>query len=122
MTYAFTYTILTHSFVIYKGEQVIDNIMYQVDATRSDGKTARFELSLPFCWDSVDKVIPNTRQKYDASDNLISESEYADRSDFKSYASLSIPNDLQAWVKSHHEDTAVALTGLKNYTDYKIGG
>ena len=122
MTYSFTYTILTHSIVEYKGQQVINQIMYKVDATRSDGKSASFELSLGYSRDSVDKVIPRSRQKYDASDNLIAESEYSDRSDFTAYASLSIPADLVTWVKSHHEDTASELQGLKNYTDYIIGG
>lgn len=122
MTYTFTYTVMTHNIVIHKGEQFVSMILYKVDATRSDGKTASFELSLGYNRDSVDKVIPRYRQKYDASDNVIAESEYADRSDFKSYSSLSIPADLVTWIKSHHEDDALQLQGLKNYTDFIIGG
>ena len=122
MTYSFTYTILTHSIVEHLGEQFINQIMYKVDATRSDGKSASFELSLGYNRDSVTKVIPRSRQKYDASGNVIPENEFADRSDFKKYSELSIPADLVTWIKSHHEDTASELQGLKNYTDYIIGG
>ena len=122
MTYTFTYTIITHSFKNFKGKDVITNILYTVSASRSDGKNTSFDLSLSFPYDSVDKVIPHTRQKYDESDNIIAESDYANRSDFTDYASLSIPADLITWLRNHHENDANNLQGLKTLTDANIGG
>ena len=122
MTYTFTYAILTHSFVNFGGQDVVTTINYTVTGARSDGKSATWEMSLNFPYDSLTKVIPRSRQKLDASDNPISESAYSNRSDFTNYASLSIPNDLITWVKAHHENDAVELQGLKNMTDTRIGG
>ena len=121
MTYTFRYTILTHTFIHYKGQDVITNIVYTVNASRSDGKSASFDLSLNFPYDSVDTVIPRSRQKYDESDNLITESAYQSRSDFTSYASLTIPDDLITWIRNHHENDSLNLQGLKILTDQKIG-
>ena len=112
MTYTFSYTILTHTFIHYKGQDVITNIVYTVNASRSDGKSASFDLSLNFPYDSVDTVIPRSRQKYDESDNLITES---------AYASLTIPDDLITWIRNHHENDSLNLQGLKILTDQKIG-
>ena len=122
MTYTFSYSIITHSFKNYKGKDVITNILYTVSASRSDGKNTSFDLSLSFPYDSVDKVIPHTRQKYDESDNIIAESDYANRSDFTDYANLSIPADLITWLRNHHENDANNLQGLKTLTDANIGG
>lgn len=121
MTYTFTYTILTHSHLNYNGQDVITNITYTINASRSDGKSASWNSSLGFPLDSVDKVIPRSRAKYDASDNVITESAYSSRSDFTSYNSLTIPDDLVAWVKAHHENDALELQGIKNMTDTRIG-
>ena len=122
MTYAFTYTIVTHNHIFYNGQTVITNITYTVNATRSDGKSASWNMSLGYPYDCVTKVIPRSRAKYDASDNVISESAYSNRSDFTSYDSLTIPDDLVAWVKAHHENDANELQALKNMTDTRIGG
>ena len=48
MTYTFTYTVNTHSFIEYQGQIVITNITYTVNASRSDGKSTSFVLSLGF--------------------------------------------------------------------------
>jgi len=122
MTYTFTYTIDTHSFKIYKNEKVITQIQYTVGVARSDGKSCNLNLSLNFPLDCVDKVIPHSRQKYDADDNIIAEPEYEDRTDFKKYDELNIPNDLATWIKNHHENDSQSLEGLKRYADYIIGG
>lgn len=122
MTYTFTYTIDTHSFKIYKNEKVITQIQYTVGVARSDSKSCNLTLSLNFPLDCVDKVIPHSRQKYDASDNVIAEPEYQDRTDFKKYDDLNIPNDLSTWIKNHHENDSQRLESLKRYADYIIGG
>tara|TARA_Y100000114_G_C11643720_1_gene270607 strand:+ start:334 stop:702 length:369 start_codon:yes stop_codon:yes gene_type:complete len=121
MTYTFTYTILTHNFVEHEGDYVITNIDYRVTCNRSDSKSCTFDLTLPFSRDSKNKVIPRTRQKYDASDNVLAENAWENRSDFTSYASLTIPADLVTWVTSYHEDDANRLQGLKQIADKKIG-
>tara|TARA_Y100001972_G_scaffold101418_1_gene126292 strand:- start:2128 stop:2496 length:369 start_codon:yes stop_codon:yes gene_type:complete len=121
MTYTFTYTINTHSVREYQGKRVINQIMYTVGVERSDGKSCDLELSINFPLDCATKVIPYTRQKYDESDNVIAESEYSNRTDFKEYDDLTIPNDLITWVKNHHENDAAQLQSLKNFADYTIG-
>ena len=122
MNYTFTYSIRTHNFVEYDGDFVITLIAYTVACSRSDGKNCTFDLSLPFSRESKNKVIPRTRQKYDSSDNPTTENEWANRSDYTSYSSLTLPNDLITWVKSYHEDDSANLQALKNYADNKIGG
>lgn len=121
MTYTFTYTVNTHSFIEYQGQIVITNITYTVNASRSDGKSTSFVLSLGFPYDSLTKVIPRSRTKHDASGNLITESAYSNRSDFTNYESLTIPDDLITWIRNHHENDSLNLQGLKNLTDTKIG-
>ena len=121
MTHTFTYSIRTHSFVEHEGDYVITNILYTVSCSRSDGKSCSFDLSLPFSRDAKNKVIPRSRLKQDASGNEFAEEEWKDRTDYTSYASLNIPNDLITWVKSYHEDDAGNLQALKNYSDTRIG-
>lgn len=121
MTYTFTYTIDTHSFKVYKGKKVINQICYTIGVARSDGKSCNLPLSINYPLDSVDKVIPYYRAKYDASDNVIAEPEYQDRTDFSDYDSLNIPNDLITWIKAHHENDPNQLEGLKHYADFTIG-
>lgn len=121
MTYTFTYTINTHSIHVYKGVKVINQIMYTIAVARSDGKSCNLELSLNYPLDCSTKVIPYIQAKYDASDNLIEHGEYQNRTDFKNYDDLSIPNDLITWVKNHHENDAAQLQSLKNFADYTIG-
>ena len=122
MTYTFNYSIITHSFVEHDGDYVITLIAYTVSCSRSDGKNCTFDLNLPFSRDSKNKVIPRTRQKHDASGNPTTENEWANRSDYTSYSSLTLPNDLITWVKSYHEDDSANLQALKNYADNVIGG
>jgi hypothetical protein len=76
---------------------------------------------LPFSRESKNKVIPRSRQKYDESDNVLSEPEWANRSDYTTYSSLTIPNDLITWVRSYHEEDANRLAGLKKIADKHIG-
>ena len=121
MTYTFTYTINTHSVKDYQGKRVVSQIMYTVGVERSDGKTCNIDLSINYPYDAATKVIPYSRHKYDESDNVIAESDYSDRTDFKEYDDLNLPNDLVTWVKNHHETDAAQLQSLKNYADYIIG-
>ena len=121
MTYTFTYTINTHSVKDYQGKRVVSQIMYTVGVERSDGKTCNIDLSINYPYDAATKVIPYSRQKYDESDNVIAESDYSDRTDFKEYDDLNLPNDLVTWVKNHHEGDAAQLQSLKNFADYIIG-
>lgn len=121
MTYTFTYSINTHSIKEYQGKKVISQIMYTIAVTRSDGKSCNLELSINYPLDCATKVIPYTRQKYDGSDNVIAESEYTDRTDFKEYDDLNLPNDLISWLRNHHENDAAQLQSLKNFADYTIG-
>lgn len=122
MTYTFTYTINTHGVKDFGGKRIVSTIYYTVGVARSDGKSCNIDLSLNFPYDCGTKVIPHKRQKYDASDNVIAEPPYEDRTDFADYDSLSIPNDLKTWVKNHHENDSENLEGLKRYADYIIGG
>tara|TARA_Y100000004_G_C8956862_1_gene431296 strand:+ start:909 stop:1277 length:369 start_codon:yes stop_codon:yes gene_type:complete len=121
MNYTFTYTINTHRFVEFEGDYVVTNIDYQVACSRSDGKNCTFNLSLPFSRESKNKVIPRSRQKYDESDNVLAEPEWSNRTDYTTYSSLTIPDDLITWVKSYHEDDANRLAGLKKIADKYIG-
>ena len=121
MTYTFTYTINTHSIKEYLGKKIISQIMYTIAVSRSDGKSCNLDLSINFPLDCATKVIPQSRQKYDDSDNVIAESEYSDRTDFKEYDDLTIPNDLITWLRNHHENDSAQLQGLKNFADYTIG-
>ena len=95
--------------------------MYTIAVSRSDGKSCNLELSINYPLDCATKVIPYTRQKYDGSDNVIAESEYADRTDFTEYDDLNLPNDLITWLRNHHENDAAQLQSLKNFADYTIG-
>lgn len=122
MTYTFTYTINTYSLREWQGKTVVTQIMYSIGVERSDGKSCTLDLSINYPLDCATKVIPFYRQKYDASDNVIAEPDYADRTDFTDYDDLNIPNDLVTWVRNHHEGDANMLEGLKHYADYTIGG
>ena len=114
MTYTFTYSINTHSIKEYQGKKVISQIMYTIAVTRSDGKSCNLELSINYPLDCATKVIPYTRQKYDGSDNVIAESEYTDRTDFKEYDDLNLPNakEIKERFKRYNFDDQLVLDSI----------
>ena len=127
MTYTFTYTYKYHEVQSYKGAEVVVMVVYDITAKRvngSDTDTVTFENCQRYPLESYDKVIPRTYTKTtDEATGKVSDPvlNWSTRTDFTPLASLNIPVDTMAWVKSYHKDTSQNLNSLKELTDYYIG-
>jgi|OM-RGC.v1.028499245 hypothetical protein len=116
-TYAHTYTVKDFSYVEFEGEKVVVQIIFTVATTRSDPSgSVSFDQTINFSRDCKNWVIPRAM-----NGDLASMTPQA-RTDFKSFDSLTIPNDLVTWIQNIYNNDAQRMEVLNAIAESKIGG
>lgn len=114
-TYTFNYTLITHNHQRHNGKDVVTNAEFTVSGTRtdSDNSTHDFSFQSGISWsiESCDFVI--AQREPDGTRTA--------RTNSVAYSSLTIPDDIEGWIRNHFENDAIRLQGLKNYADSLIG-
>lgn len=118
-SYAHTYTVTDYSYDMVEGEKVIVQIMYTVATTRSSPSgSCTMNKIINFSRDSKNWVIPRHIPVADV--NKVSFTPQA-RTDFTSFDSLTIPDDLVSWIQSYYDTNSQRLAGLDAEAEITIG-